>query len=460
MTAFFLEGKLLDYVIKRSGASVKYNPRKIYAAVSGANNDAGNIMAKGDMNRVVLNVHQKIYAMTASPTVEQIQDMVEDELMNAGFNSVAREYIRYRQIHELRREAGQKLMESYNDLLFTDAQDMDLKRDNANINTDASMGIMLKLGAEGAKTFVDNYVLDDETLKADKENWVHIHDKDFSLITLNCCQISLAQLLKGGYDTGHGFLREPNSIRSAASLACIAIQSNQNDMLGGQSICDWDTGLAPYVRKSFDKTYRSNVVKLMKLYTEWHKDEQSLLDKLKSADIGVDYGGCSSDKVAALITEWAKETGVDLSECPPLRRIAATAWESACADVEEETMQAMEAAIHNFNSLHSRAGGQTPFSSINFGMDTSLEGRLIIDCTLQAIWNGLGNGETPIFPISIFQLKEGVNYNPDDPNYDLFRKACRVSAKRLYPNFVSVDASFNIGIYDPKDPLTWASTMG
>ncbi len=450
----------MDYVIKRTGAMVKYNPRKIYAAVSGANKDADNVMSTDDMNHVVFNVHSRLKADTENTarSVEEIQDMVEDALMDAGFKTVAREYIRYRQLHEMRRKAGQKLMEGYNELLFIDSKEVDLKRDNANINTDAPMGIMLKLGTEGAKTFVDNYVLDEEALAADKENYIHIHDKDFSLITLNCCQIDLGKLLKGGFSTGHGFLREPNSIRAAASLACIAIQSNQNDMFGGQSINALDYALAPYVKKSFDKAYRKNITRLMALYC----DKQSSLDALEELDFGATYGICPSAEIEKLITAWAAEYD-DLnlvSECSSLRKLAVVAWENAVIDVEEETKQAMEAMIHNFNTLHSRAGAQVPFSSLNFGLDTSCEGRLVSQYLLLAQEAGLGHGETAIFPITVFQLKAGVNYNEGDPNYDLFKLACRVSAKRLFPNFVNLDAPYNLQYYKPGDYNSYVATMG
>ena len=228
----------LKTVTKRSGSTVSYDRDKIFNAIVGANRDAGKPeyrLELGDVERVT-NAVEIAIADHDSIGVEEIQDRVEESLMAYGFYDVARQYIMYRQRHAQRRIAQKKLMDTYRDIFFADSIDSDLKRDNANINTDASMGIMLKLGAEGAKYFTDNYVLPEEFERADKENFIHIHDKDFSLITLNCCQIDLLKLFHGGFSTGHGFLREPNSIRSYASLACIAIQSNQNDMFGGQSI--------------------------------------------------------------------------------------------------------------------------------------------------------------------------------------------------------------------------------
>ena len=253
MRPFFMT---LKTVTKRYGGQVPYDRRKIVNAIRGANQDAGTIMTERDILRVTMLVELDIRDRE-NVSVEEIQDLVEQELMKQDFYDIAKKYIRYRQRHADRREAQKHLMKAYRDIFFADAVDSDLKRDNANINTDASMGIMLKLGAEGAKHFVDNYVLDERYRKADKENWIHIHDKDFSLITFNCCQIDLLKLFHGGFSTGHGFLREPNSIRAYASLACIAIQSNQNDMFGGQSINAFDYAMAEGVKKSFYKALRS-----------------------------------------------------------------------------------------------------------------------------------------------------------------------------------------------------------
>lgn len=442
-------------VIKRNGKTVSFDAKKIFAAIEGANKDIEKSLSKSEISQATLNVVVKIDAQHRDPiSVEDIQDIVESVLMDMGYQSLAKEYIRYRHLHEMRRNASQKLMESYNELLFADSKDMDLKRDNANVNGDAPMGIMLKLGTEGAKTFADNYAIPEEFVEADKAGILHYHDKDFSLITFNCCQIDIGKLFKGGFSTGHGHLREPNSIRAAASLACIAVQSNQNSMFGGQSINALDFALAPYVKKSFDKAFRSNLEKLMSLFC----DKQEVLDDLKYQNFDAAYDHCYSAKIAEQINQWLLKHNIVCNY--PLKGIAATAWENACRDVEEETKQAMEAMIHNFNTLHSRAGAQTPFSSINYGLDTSPEGRLIIDKTLDAIYDGLGNGETPIFPISVFQIKDGVNYRDGDPNVDLFRKACKVSAKRLYPNFVNIDAPYNLQYYKPDDYNSTVATMG
>ena len=458
----------LKTVTKRSGHTVAYNREKIFNAIAGANVDGGNKMTDKDIDEVTSQVEWDIQDRE-NVSVEEIQDIVEQELMKYDFYDVAKKYITYRQKHAERRAAQKHLMNSYRDIFFADSVDVDLKRDNANINTDASMGIMLKLGAEGSKHFVDNYVLTDEFREADKENWIHIHDKDFSLITFNCCQIDLLKLFHGGFSTGHGFLREPNSIRAYASLACIAIQSNQNDMFGGQSINAFDYAMAEGVRKSFRKAVIDEAYKALRyqLAQDFGSEEEfkqefkkvMAFDSCRYTETMEDEGAQRSiaaikTAVTTLLAEVYHEELADLD------RIVSVIYQLACEDVVEETHQAMEALIHNFNTLHSRAGAQVPFSSINYGMDTSPEGRLAVREVLNAIWSGLGNGETPIFPISVFQLKAGVNYNPEDPNYDLFLQACKTSAKRLFPNFVNIDAPYNLQYYKPGDYNSVVATMG
>ena len=250
----------LKHVIKRSGIVVDYDPEKIYNAIAGASKAVNDSMTTKEI-KTVANLVEDAIANWENINVEDIQDVVEKTLMEQNFYEVAKRYIMYRQRHAARRDAQKHLMNSYRDIFFADAVDSDMKRDNANINTDASMGIMLKLGAEGAKHFVDNYMLPEEFAKADRENYIHIHDKDFSLITLNCCQIDLLKLFHGGFSTGHGFLREPNSIRAYASLACIAIQSNQNDMFGGQSINAFDYAMAEGVTKTYKKALAEEAYK-------------------------------------------------------------------------------------------------------------------------------------------------------------------------------------------------------
>lgn len=306
-------------------------------------------------------------------------------------------------------EFGGKVKTIYDNITALSSRDSDLKRDNANINGDTPMGAMLQQGANTAKEYYLDTMIDPEIAALHREGWIHIHDLDFYGWTTTCCQIDLLKLFEGGFDTGHGHLREPKSIGSYSALAAIAVQSNQNDQHGGQSIVNFDYAMAKGVRLTYEKH--------LKHYNE----------------LIVDISGCSDEK---------------------------SAHEMAMEATKRDTYQAMEGFIHNLNTMHSRAGAQVPFSSINYGLDTSWEGRLAIEQLLLATEAGLGNGETPIFPIQIFRVKEGVNYNPEDPSYDLFRLAMRVSAKRLFPNFSFIDAPFNLQYYDPDRPETQVAYMG
>ena len=475
-------------VTKRTGDTVPFDSTKIYRAIAAANNDVKSqpdltAMENHQLDATALAVVTQLKKDERNFSVEEIQDAVEKELMKTN-PDVAKSYILYREKHRERRDAAENLMNSYNGLLFADAEEMDLKRDNANINTDAPMGIMLKLGTEGAKNFVDHHVLDKEAYEADSQNWIHIHDKDFSLITFNCCQIDLGKLLKGGFSTGHGFLREPNSIRAAASLACIAVQSNQNDMFGGQSINALDYALAPYVDKSFKKAFARNFSKAYRGIHN-HVAREAIGKKLEHKTVKVSMKDMPEVLKVAMFTEPPVYSSTCIAsdgenQIYKMQRIARElysdkydvdtmsiiyeaiqeAYFDAVNDAEEETKQAMEAMIHNFNTLHSRAGAQVPFSSLNFGMDISPEGRLVSKYLLLAQEAGLGHGETAIFPITVFQMKKGVNCNEDDPNYDLFKLACRVSAKRLFPNFVNLDAPYNLQYYKPGDYNSYVATMG
>ena len=350
-----------------------------------------------------------------------------------------------------------RLVKTMEDITFSEAADSDMKRENANIDADTAMGTMLKYGSESAKIYFSDHVIPHKFAQAHACGDIHIHDMDFYTLTTTCCQIELRRLFKDGFSTGHGVLREPNDIASYAALACIAIQSNQNDQHGGQSICDFDYGLADGVAK----TYRKQFIR--------HLDD--ILDT-----IGGDVVPIGAEKLLAS-AEYIEETQFRMGDdalydrlqelvyynltINPIQAPGAVkfAVKRAERDTYRATYQAMEALIHNLNTMHSRAGAQTPFSSINYGMDTTPEGRMVIECILKATEAGLGKGETPIFPVQIFKVKEGVNYNLEDPNYDLFKLAMKVSAKRLFPNFSFVDAPFNAQYYKGT-PETEIAYMG
>lgn len=458
---------MVQSIIKRDGRVVLYDERKIADAIIKAMTAAGVPDPAGPAASVANAVEQHLEETfgTTPPPIEGIQDAVERELMHQGYDEVAKQYILYRNERTRKREMNSRLMKIFDELTFSDSRSSDMKRDNANIDGDTAMGTMLKYGCESAKDYYSKYLLTPEQRAAHLDGWIHIHDFDFYALTTTCCQIDLLKLFHGGFSTGHGFLREPNDIQSYAALACIAIQSNQNDQHGGQSIVNFDYGLAPGVTKTYRRLYIENLLKsidilkeLEGLQCEVGKDDlkrmvQEILDATglyPRLDTDPLYLAEELPRLAVLLDGNASVAG-------KVQRFAVSHTEK---ETDRATYQAMEALIHNLNTMHSRAGAQTPFSSINYGTDTSSEGRMVMKNVLLATEAGLGHGETPIFPIHIFRVKEGVNYYPEDPNYDLFKLACRVSAKRLFPNFSFLDSPFNLQYYKPGHPETEVSYMG
>ncbi len=421
-------------IIKRDGKIVKFDPEKIVDAIAKAGLATEEFKAdraRALAEKVVERAEEKITART--PNVEQIQDIVEEVLMESSFKKTARAYIRYRQERSRIRTAKSDLMMIYRTISHADAsEDSDVKRSNANVDGNSAMGKMLQFGAEGSKVFAKSLLLRPDIAAAHDAGEIHIHDLDFYATgTLTCCQSDpFVMFENGGFNTGHGHLRTPNSISSYGALAAILLQANQNEQHGGQSIPNFDYAMAPGVNKSFRKALKRNLEKYNKFTGK--KLELNVKDSY-------DYG----DDKKLVKEKWPQEV-IDASN----------------EDVEKETLQAMEGFVHNLNTMHSRAGAQVPFTSINFGTDTTPAGRLVSLDLLQATENGLGKGETPIFPISILKVKEGINYNPKDPNYDIFKRSMEVSAKRLFPNFCFIDAPYNLKYYKKGDYRTEIATMG
>ena len=445
---------------KRDGRLVDFDAVKIESAI----NKAFNATYKTHHEDVAKELANEVLSIlevegTEIPEVEHVQDLVERVLMDNGYVQTAKAYILYRNERNRAREMNTRLMKVYEDITFSDAIDSDVKRENANIDGDTAMGSMLKYGSEGAKQFYQMFMLKPEHARAHAEGDIHIHDLDFYSLTTTCCQIDILKLFHNGFSTGHGTLREPNDIQSYSALACIAIQSNQNDQHGGQSIPNFDYGMAEGVRKTFIRLYRQNLAKMLAFSVNCEDADEMLRALMEEIE-----------RSTGLVPRFENNTAYQKAEFEKLverfgdEEVVRHAQETANLYAEKETdratFQAMEAFIHNLNTMHSRAGAQTPFSSINYGMDTSAEGRLVMRNLLLSTEQGLGNGETPIFPIQIFRVKEGVNYNPGDPNYDLFQLACRCSAKRLFPNFSFIDAPFNLQYYDPARPETEIAYMG
>jgi len=390
-------------VIKRDGRVVKFRKEKIESAILKAMADT----PKGVDERLAKRIADKIendYKNVEKINIETIQDAIEIELMNSDRKDVAKSFIIYRNNRTEIRENKSSFMKMYETIVKT--EDRDLMQENANVDGESPMGQMGKIGYESAKIFARKRMMNKEVRDAVDQNILHIHDLDFMPTgTTTCCQIPLGKLLKQGFNTGHGYMRPPKSIGSATALAAIIFQANQNQQHGGQSFPMFDYDLAPYVKITYEKQ----------------------LKELKELPLNM-----------------------------TTKEIEELAWDKT----KKETYQAMEAFIHNMNSMNSRSAGQVPFTSINYGTDTSKEGRLVIESLLLATEAGLGKGETPIFPIQIFKVKEGVNFNEGDPNYDLFKLACRVTSKRLFPNFSFIDAEFNLKSYRPDNPETEIAYMG
>ena len=448
-------------IIKRDGRTVPFDVTKIENAIVKSFEDCNNTESRetaAQLAQLVVKELEENEALKDAPTVEDVQDTVERVLIEKGFVRSAKAYILYRAERSRVREMNTRLMKTFADITFKDARDSDIKRENANINGDTAMGAMLKFGSEGAKQFYDMYVLDPRFAQAHADGDIHIHDKDFYTLTTTCCQIELRSLFKDGFSTGHGTLREPNDIASYAALACIAVQANQNDQHGGQSIVDFDYGMAPGVQKTFVKRYRANLARALELLGGVDTAEdmtRELLDK--AAEVGgkptLEENAQHRAALLSLLTEQVGDAAL-------ADRMLTFAQKKAWEETDRATYQAMEALIHNLNTMNSRAGAQVPFSSINYGMDTSPEGRMVMRNVLLATEAGLGHGETPIFPIQIFRVKSGVSFNPGDPNYDLYRLAIRTSAKRLFPNFSFIDAPYNLKYYKPGHPETEIAYMG
>ena len=452
---------MIQSIIKRDGRVVLYDQNKIAAAILKAM-EASREGDAADAARVANDVQRELERefKNTSPNIEAIQDKVEKQLMNHGFSDTAKAYILYRANRTRAREANTTLMKTIDEITRIDARASDMKRDNANIDGNTAMGAMLQIGAAGAKAYNEMYLLRPEHAKAYREGAIHIHDFDFYSLTTTCCQIDILKLFHGGFSTGHGYLREPQSIESYAALAAIAIQSNQNDQHGGQSIPNFDYGMAEGVAKTYAKAYRQ-------MLCEAVEDRLDLDDASEPVTNAITIAETVTGEKAKLENAEAFDKAVASALCGSVEitgkdaaKLIARARKRAHRSTERSTYQAMEGFVHNLNTMHSRAGAQTPFSSINYGTDTSPEGRMVIRNILLALDAGLGHGETCIFPIHIFKVKEGVNYNSEDPNYDLFRLSCKVIARRLFPNYTFLDSPYNLQYYKPGHPETEVATMG
>ena len=442
-------------VVKRSGQRVSFNDAKVAIAVKKGFDSVYEEYDEKEVNKVkekVLKYIEKEYKDRKTINVEDVQDAIEKILQDMKYNEVYESFKNYRERRAASREAfvvkqQHKFVKAIESLGLKSATEENSKRENANVDGDGPMGTMLHFGSTVSREFAKAYLMDAKYSRAHDEGTIHIHDLDFwAMGTTTCTQIDLNKLFKNGFSTGHGYLRTPNSINSYSALAAIAIQANQNEQHGGQSIPAFDYYMAPGVLKTFKKEFKQALYNLLEFegFIEFLNFNKiiDIIDKLNTIEFDMN-----------LFDEFT-------SKNTKVRSIFDNAYKQAFNKTDRQTYQAMEAFIHNLNTMHSRAGAQVPFSSVNFGTDTSVEGRMVIKNYLLATDAGLGHGETPIFPISIFKVKEGVNYFKEDPNYDLFRLACRVSAKRLFPNFSFIDSSFNKKYYVEGDFNTEVGYMG
>ena len=462
-----IEEELLETikVVKRNGSKVDFNGTKIAMAIKKGFDSIKDIDEEGeesnkynsvDIQKVyqdVIATIKKNYENKERIKIEEIQDIIEETLKIDGYQDVFESFSDYREKRAQSRVAftedkrSHKFLKTLEGLALKTAAEDDAKRENGNIDGNSAMGTMLQFGSNVSKEFSKTYLMKKKYADAHDDGYIHIHDMDFlAMGTTTCMQIDLDKLFKNGFSTGHGHLREPNDIMSYSALAAIAIQSNQNDQHGGQSIPAFDYYLAPGVLKTFKKLLKSMIKDYIDLEDINDFINPNVLEreisKINTIDINVDY-----------FEKFYKNS-------EQLKRMFEMSINKALDKTDKRTYQAMEAFVHNLNTMHSRAGAQVPFSSINFGTDTSSEGRMITKNYMLAAEAGLGHGETPIFPISIFKVKDGVNYNPEDPNYDLFKLSLRVSAKRLFPNWSFLDSSFNKPYYKPDDFKTEVGYMG
>lgn len=452
-------------VIKRNGKKVDFDETKIALAIKKGfdsvevdidEDEKGRKYTTKDVQKVYQAVLKRIAKEAKNVDkfkIEEIQDFIEAELEKNEYLDVYKSFSEYRERRNASRQSffddkkTHKFLKSLENLGLKSANEEDAKRENANIDGNSPMGTMLQYGATVSKEFAKAYLMKNEYAKMHDEGVIHIHDMDFlAMGTTTCCQIDLSKLFKSGFDTGHGYVRPPQDISTYASLAAIALQANQNDQHGGQAIPALDYYLAPGVLKTFKKQFKQTIYDFLDLdgFLPVINMDRIIreIDKLESINVNIedfsDYQR-GSDRIKEIFTK---------------------SYEKALQKTDRATQQAMEAFIHNLNTMHSRAGAQVPFSSVNFGTDTSPEGRMVIKNFLLSADRGLGKGETPIFPVSIFKVKEGINYNPEDVNYDLFKLACKVSAKRLFPNFAFIDAPFNLQYYKEGDLNTEIAYMG
>jgi ribonucleoside-triphosphate reductase len=432
-------------VVKRDGRTVKYEQQRIYDALFNAFSEVSFVEKRliNPEEREILEtielVNLRIKETGRSTIeVEEIQDIIVKALEDLNYVKVASSYASYREERTRLRNRGSKLFKSLDEITFSELKDSEIKKENGNIDGNSAMGTMLRYGSESSKEFILDRVMNKEFSSAHREGFIHVHDMDFYTFTTTCTQIDLAELFRTGFNTGHGFIRPPRSITTAGMLCAVVIQSNQNDQHGGQSIPNFDLALSPFVRHSFNSFLR---------------------DLLRDMAFVVDFDIAIADELDYSLSDKEKFVS-DMAAIADDKASVERLFDLAYKKIDRATYQAMEAVVYNLNTLNTRSGSQVPFSSINYGTCTDPEARMVVRNILSVTERGLGHGETAIFPIQIFRMQEGVNYNKEDPNYDLFKQAMHVSAKRFFPNFSNQDVEFNKRFLKEGRPETMISYMG
>ena len=450
-------------ITKRDGKIVAFDAIKIRNAINGAAHDVPPgepVMSDEDIDYITEKVVEKLNPRRRTVTVEHVQDLVEATLLEFGFSATAKAYIVYRAEHARRRSVQDALMEIYKDLSCAERSNTHPTRENAHNDGTSSMAIMLNYGAEGAKYFCNREILPQDVAAAQLSGEICIHDEDFYMLTEASCHIDPLPLFEKGFSTGHGYLRPPQSIVSRAALACIVIQSNQNEMHGCQNIPNFDFAMAPGVALTFRKSYANAMADWLEITLGMEHNEALHLAKDHILPDAAPVCMAAEKELPARVAAAVAGLPGAPVRAEQAAAMAEFAWKTAIRQTRRDTYQAMESLIHNLNTMNSRAGAKVPFSSINYGTDTSPEGRMVIRELLGATDAGLGAGETALFPVQVFKMKAGVSYNEGDPNFDLFQLAVKVAAHRLCPNFANLDAPFNLRFWKPGDYNSEVAYMG
>ena len=421
---------MITNIVKRDGRRKKFSITKIQNAITAAFNESGENYTVETIDALVDAVVEKLNASGAKTAkVEDVQNEIETAIMTAGFTKTAKQFILYREERNRVRDTKSAIVKTIKEITESDIKSSNILRDNANESGATPAGAYGKIASETNKMYNLLNNINRKYAEEHKNGYIHIHDLNQYNLTFNCLFAPIGKLLQTGFDSGTGFLRSPTSIQTAAALTAVILQLQSNQQFGGIADDNIDFDLAPFVDKSFRKNLRTELERY------------------------VEYTGERVVKPETTIENELNKVSMNQPVQDLYARFPKTCVIRAIQKTDDDTHQAMEGLIGNLNSLQSRSGNQVPFSSLNFGLDTSNCGRMVSDNIIRSQMEGLGDGLTAIFPILIFKLMKGYTFNEGDPNYDLYNKAIKCLCRRFYPNFVGVDNSFNKTYirYETKD---------